>query len=190
VNGIVFGEHISNSAQAINAEIANVTIEDNYIDMTTSSVAASPTATGNVGARGVVFTNMFRNSNASLTYTGLVVDDNTVFATYQTILQAQLQTRMVGATFTNNLIGNSRSGPNLPTLIGGSVFNNNTIQNINPGSDYYSNLAGAYLGVVGSTVSGNTFRNIGGTATTIKLCRRLQRTHRAFFWNRTPYPLP
>ncbi|MFM9057027.1 MAG: hypothetical protein ACKOQY_10155, partial [Bacteroidota bacterium] len=63
-----------------------------------------------------------------------------------------------------NIIGNSRSGPNLPTLISGSVFNNNTIQNINPASDYYSNLAGAYLGVVNSTVSGNVFQNIGGTA--------------------------
>ncbi|MFN5949120.1 MAG: hypothetical protein ACK43N_11550, partial [Pirellulaceae bacterium] len=29
---------------------------------------------------------------------------------------------------------------------------------------YYSNLAGAYLGVVNSTVSGNTFSKIGGTA--------------------------
>ena len=99
-----------------------------------------------------------------MTYTGLVVDDNTVFSTYQTVLQAQLQTRMVGATFTDNLIGNSRSGPSLPTLIGGSVFSRNTIENINPSSDYYSNLAGAYLGVVDSTVSDNVFRNIGGTA--------------------------
>ncbi|MFM9009670.1 MAG: beta strand repeat-containing protein, partial [Planctomycetota bacterium] len=164
VNGIVFGEHTSNSAQAFSAQISNVTIKDNYIDLTTTSTAASPSATSITGARGIVFTNMFRNSGASLEYTGLVVQDNTVFSTYQTILQAQLQTKMLGATFTGNTIGNSRSGPSLPTLLAGSVFSNNTITNINPGSDYYSNLAGAYLGVVNSTVSNNTFSNIGGTA--------------------------
>jgi len=164
VNGIVFGEHVSNAAQAFSAEIANVTIRDNYIGMVTTSSTATPAAQSITGARGIVFTNMFRNSGASLAYTGLVVDGNTVFSTYNTIIQAQLQTRLVGAQFTNNLIGNSRSGPNLPTLVAGSVFSNNTIQDIAPSTDYYSNLTGAYLGVVDSTVSGNTFRRIGGTA--------------------------
>jgi hypothetical protein len=164
VNGILLGEHISNSAQAFSAEISNVLIKDNYVDLTTSASAASPTATSIVGARGLVFTNMFRNSGASLDYTGLVVDSNVIFSTYQTILQAQLQTRLVGAIFNNNIIGNSRSGPNLPTLINSSVFSNNTIQNINPGTDYYSNLAGAYLGVVNSTVSNNIFSGIQGSA--------------------------
>jgi len=163
-NGIVFGESTDNAAKAVNAEIANVTITDNYIDLTSTSSTATPTSTSITGARGIVFTNMFRNSGASLEYTGLVVSDNTVFSTYQTVLQAQLQTKLVGATFTGNTIGNSRSGPSLPTLVGGSVFSNNTILNINPGSDYYSNLAGAYLGVVDSTVSNNIFSNIGGTA--------------------------
>jgi parallel beta-helix repeat protein len=163
-NGIVFGEHVSNTAQAFSAEISQVTIEDNYIDLTSTSSNATPESTSITGARGIVFTNMFRNSGASLTYSNLVVDDNTVYATYNTIIQAQLQTQMVGAKFTNNTIGNSRSGPNLPTLISGSEFKNNTIQNINPGSDYYSNLTGAYLGVVNSTVSGNKFSNIAGTA--------------------------
>jgi hypothetical protein len=164
INGIVFGESTDNATKSVSAEIANVTIRDNYIDLTTTSSNATPSSTSITGARGIVFTNMFRNSGASLAYTGLVVDDNTVFSTYQTILQAQLQTRLVGATFTDNTIGNSRSGPSLPTLVSGSVFSRNTIQNINPGSDYYSNLAGAYLGVVDSTVSGNTFSKIGGTA--------------------------
>ncbi|MBU6335873.1 MAG: hypothetical protein KGS47_15910, partial [Chloroflexi bacterium] len=164
VNGIVFGEHTSNAAQAFSAEIADVTIADNVIALTTTSTTATPANQSITGARGIVFTNMFRNSGASLAYTRLVVDDNVIFATYQTLLQAQLQTRMVGARITDNLIGNSRSGPSLPTLVAGSVFSGNTIENITPGSDYYSNLAGAYLGVVDSTVSGNTFRMIGGTA--------------------------
>jgi parallel beta-helix repeat protein len=164
VNGIVFGEHVSNAAQSFSAEIASVTIEDNYIDLVTTSSTATPAAQSITGARGLVFTNMFRNGGASIAYTGLVVDDNTVFSTYNTIIQAQLQTRLVGAQFTNNLIGNSRSGPNLPTLVQGSVFSNNTIQDIAPSTDYYSNLAGAYLGVVDSTVANNTFRRIGGTA--------------------------
>ncbi|MFN5935407.1 MAG: hypothetical protein ACK46D_14045, partial [Roseiflexaceae bacterium] len=162
-NGLVFGEHVSNTAQAVNGEIANVQIRGNYIDMvTTSSVAIQGGNTSITGARGMVFTNMFRNSGASLMYTGLVVDDNTVFATYNTIIQAQLQTRMVGATFTNNVIGNSRSGVNLPSLYTGSVFSGNTIQDINPGADMYSNQAGAVIGMVDGTISNNTFRRIGG----------------------------
>ncbi|MFM7767443.1 MAG: beta strand repeat-containing protein, partial [Bacteroidota bacterium] len=163
VNGIVFGEHTSNNTQSINAEIANVTIEDNHINMVTTSSTATPSNGSITGARGIVFTNMFRNGGASMVYTGLVVDDNTVFSTYQTILTAQLQTRVVGASFTNNLIGNSRSGPSLAQLYN-STFSGNTIQDITPGSDYYSNLAGAYLGVVNSTVSNNVFQRIGGTA--------------------------
>jgi putative cofactor-binding repeat protein len=145
-NGIVFGEHISNGAQSFSAVISNVTIDNNYIDLTSTSSTATPANQSIVGARGIVFTNMFRNGGASLDYTGLKVRDNTVYSTYNTIIQAQLQTRMVGATFSGNTIGNGRSGPNLPTLVSGSVFSNNTIQNINPGSDYYSNLAGAYFG--------------------------------------------
>jgi hypothetical protein len=164
VNGVVFGEHASNSAQSDSAEIASVTIEDNYLQLTTSSSTATPSDPAIAGARGIVFGNLFRDGDASLAYTSLVVDDNTVFATYKTIVQAQPRTRLVGAQFTNNLIGNSRSGPDLPTLVSSSVFSNNTIQDINPGTDYTSNLAGAYLGVVDSTVSGNTFRRIGGTA--------------------------
>jgi hypothetical protein len=164
VNGVVFGEHASNSAQSDSAEIASVTIEDNYLQLITSSSTATPSDPLITGARGIVFGNLFRDGDASLAYTSLVVDDNTVFATYKTIVQAQPRTRLVGAQFTNNLIGNSRSGPDLPTLVSSSVFSNNTIQDINPGTDYTSNLAGAYLGVVNSTVSGNTFRRIGGTA--------------------------
>jgi|GEM_PF-1347270 len=164
VNGVVFGDHASNSPQSDSAEIANVTIEDNYLQLITSSSTATPSDPSIAGARGIVFGNLFRDGGASLAYTGLVVDDNTVFATYKTIVQTQPQTRLVGAQFTNNLIGNSRSGPDLPTLVSSSVFSNNTIQDINPGADYTSNLAGAYLGVVDSTVSGNTFRRIGGTA--------------------------
>jgi hypothetical protein len=164
VNGVVFGDHTSNSPQSDSAEIANVIIEDNYLQLITSSSTATPSDPSIAGARGIVFGNHFRDGGASLAYTGLVVDDNTVFATYKTLVQAQPQTRLVGAQFTNNLIGNSRSGPDLPTLVSNSMFSNNTIQDINPGIDYTSNLAGAYLGVVDSTVSGNTFRRIGGTA--------------------------
>ncbi|MFM9009075.1 MAG: DUF1565 domain-containing protein, partial [Bacteroidota bacterium] len=91
-NGIVFGEHTSNTAQSVSAEVSNVTIEDNYIDLTSTSSNATPAATSITGARGIVFTNMFRNGGASMIYSGLVVDDNTVFATYNTIIQAQLQT--------------------------------------------------------------------------------------------------
>jgi len=163
-NGIVFGESTTNTAQTVSAEIANVAIIDNYIDLTSTSSTATPANQSITGARGIVFTNMFRNSGAALDYTNLDVKNNTVFATYQTILQGQIQTRMPGAEFTGNTIGNSRSGPNLPNLTTNSTFSNNSIQNINPGSDYYSNLAGAYLGVVDSTISNNTFTNIGGTA--------------------------
>ncbi|MFM8474492.1 MAG: beta strand repeat-containing protein, partial [Planctomycetaceae bacterium] len=107
---------------------------------------------------------MFRNGTAELVYSNLLVDDNTIYATYNSILQAQTRTRMTAATFTNNVIGNSRSGVNLPTLTAGSVFSNNIIEDIDCKTDYYSNQAGAVLGVVDSTVANNTFRRITGVA--------------------------
>ena len=167
MNGIAVGESVTNVAQSINAEVSGLRIEKNYLSLTTTSSTATPSATSITGARGIAFTNMFRNGTASLVYTGLVVDSNTVFASYNTIIQAQIRTRLSGATFTNNLIGNSRSGVNLPTLVDGSVFSNNTIQDIDPSTDYYSNQAGAYLGVVDSTVANNTFRRIKGVGSLV-----------------------
>jgi hypothetical protein len=154
-NALLFGESTTNQTQSVNAEIENVTIRDNYINLVTTSESLGP--------RGIVFTNMFRDNGASLVYTNVVVENNTVFSTYQTILEFHLQSRMEGAKFEYNLIGNSRSGPSLPSLYN-STFSHNTIQDINPGTDIHSNQSGAILGVVGSTVSGNTFQRIGGTA--------------------------
>ena len=163
-NGIVFGEHTSNTAQSSSSVYASVRVERNYIDLISTSSNATPSSTSITGARGLVFTNMFRNGTAELVYSNLLVDDNTIYATYNSILQAQIRTRMTAATFTNNVIGNSRSGVNLPTLTAGSVFSNNIIEDIDCRTDYYSNQAGAVLGVVDSTVANNTFRRITGVA--------------------------
>ncbi|MFM9056816.1 MAG: hypothetical protein ACKOQY_09060, partial [Bacteroidota bacterium] len=89
-NGIVFGEHILNTAQSVSAEVSNVTIEDNYIDLTSTSSNATPAATSITGARGIVFTNMFRNGGADHTGLQLSLDDgivgckNRIVINYQT----------------------------------------------------------------------------------------------------------
>ncbi|MFN6255316.1 beta strand repeat-containing protein, partial [Microcystis sp.] len=150
LNGIVFGESTDNATKSVNAEIANVSIADNYINLVTSAASSGP--------RGMVFTNMFRDGSASLLYSNLLISGNTVFATNVPLVQPQLRTRLDGATITGNTFGNSRgTGVSIASTMTNSTFSNNTIQDVSAGS-------GAWLSLVNSTASNNTFQRIGGAA--------------------------
>ncbi|MDB9412574.1 beta strand repeat-containing protein [Microcystis aeruginosa] len=150
LNGIVFGESTDNATKSVNAEIANVSIADNYINLVTSAASSGP--------RGMVFTNMFRDDSASLLYSNLSISGNTVFATNVPLVQPQLRTRLDGATITGNTFGNSRgTGVSIASTMTNSTFSNNTIQDVSAGS-------GAWLSLVNSTASSNTFQRIGGAA--------------------------
>jgi Ca2+-binding RTX toxin-like protein len=150
LNGIVFGESTDNATKSVNAEIANVSIADNYINLVTSAASSGP--------RGMVFTNMFRDGSASLLYSNLSISGNTVFATNVPLVQPQIRTRLDGATITGNTFGNSRgTGVSIASTMTNSTFSNNTIQDVSAGS-------GAWLSLVDSTASNNTFQRIGGAA--------------------------
>ncbi|MFN9372631.1 MAG: beta strand repeat-containing protein, partial [Planctomycetaceae bacterium] len=146
--GITLGESIDNATKSVSAEIANVTIERNYINMVSSATTGGP--------RGVILTNMFRDGSAALSYSNLTIDDNTIFATNTPLSVPQVRTQLTGATITRNTFGNARSGISIASTMSNSTFNNNTVQDISAGS-------GAWLCLVNSTADGNTFRRIGGS---------------------------
>ncbi len=73
-NGIVFGEHVSNSNVSINGQIEHVGITGNYIDLQTLDNSSNPSG------RGLIFTNQFRNSGATITFTNFTINGNTIDA--------------------------------------------------------------------------------------------------------------
>jgi hypothetical protein len=148
-NGIVFGEHTSNANVSINGEIQDVNIARNYIDMVT-------TATSGSGPRGLVFTNQFRNSGATIRFTDFVVDQNTVIASAagaSTVgmfaSAAQGTFRFDNASLSANTFRNSVTGINVGSIHSSSITGN-TIQD--------TTSVGAILGLIDSTVENNLFQ--------------------------------
>ena len=154
--GILFGESpFNNSPTApLNAEVAHVTIADNYIQMVNTAASGGP--------RGIVLGNQFQGTlaggaKASILYSNLTIDGNTIFASNIPLFQSQLQTRLTAITITHNTFGNSRSGVSLAASMVDSTFSDNTVQDVSAGS-------GATLCLVNSTAASNTFRRIGGSS--------------------------
>ncbi|MFM7039784.1 MAG: beta strand repeat-containing protein, partial [Planctomycetaceae bacterium] len=154
--GITFGESPQNNnpTATINAEVANVDISNNYINMINTAASGGP--------RGIIFTNQFQGvlaggGNASILYTGFTITNNTVLASNVPLLQSQLRTRLNQMTITGNTFGNSRSGVSIAATMTSSVFSSNTIQDVSAGT-------GLTLCLVNSTANGNTIRRIAGNA--------------------------
>ncbi|MGV2338928.1 MAG UNVERIFIED_CONTAM: hypothetical protein LVR18_34580 [Planctomycetaceae bacterium] len=154
--GITFGESPQNNAPTatVNAEVANVVISGNYINMINTASSGGP--------RGIILTNQFQGAlagggNASILYTGFSITNNTIFASNVPLLQSQLRTRLNQMTITGNTFGNSRSGVSIAATMTSSVFSSNTIQDVSAGT-------GLTLCLVNSTANGNTIRRIGGNA--------------------------
>ena len=154
--GILLGESpFNNSPTApLNAEVAHVTIADNYIQMVNTAASGGP--------RGIVLGNQFQGTlaggaKASILYSNLTIDGNTIFASNIPLFQSQLQTRLTAITITHNTFGNSRSGVSLAASMVDSTFSDNTVQDVSAGS-------GATLCLVNSTAASNTFRRIRGSS--------------------------
>ena len=159
-NGIVFGESPNNNnpSAPLNAEVANVMITDNYINMVNTATSGGP--------RAFVLGNQFQGTlsggaKASILYSSFTITGNTIFGSSIPVFQSQLQTRLNNMTISNNTFGNSRSGVSIAATMTSSTISNNTFQDISAGS-------GLNVCLVNSTLSGNTFRRInGGTALVI-----------------------
>lgn len=152
--GITFGESPNNNSPSapLNAELANVAITDNYIDMVNTASSGGP--------RAIIFGNQFQGtlssgSKASILYSNFTITGNTVYGSNTPLFQSQLQTRLNNVTISNNTFGKSRSGVSIAATMTASTFSNNTVEDVTAGS-------GVNICVVNSTVSGNTIRRIGG----------------------------
>jgi hypothetical protein len=145
-NAIVFGEHTSNGNVSFNGQIEDVEIVGNYIDIPTihtNGVSKS--------GRGLIFTNQFRNSGATIKFTDFTITDNLIMATNYGMWSSAAQGtfRFDNAAITNNTFKNSVTGIDAGSLYG-SVFSGNTVEDMSS--------VGAILGVIDSTVENNTFR--------------------------------
>jgi flagellar hook assembly protein FlgD len=152
--GITFGESPFNNAPSapLNAECANVTITDNYIDMRNTASSG--------GGRAIVLGNQFQGivsgtTKAFFQYSNFLIDNNRVSGANNILFQSQLQTKLNNMTITNNTFENGRSGISIAATMTNSAFSNNTVQDVTNGS-------GVNLCLVNSVANNNVIRRIGG----------------------------
>ncbi|MFM8918092.1 MAG: HYR domain-containing protein, partial [Bacteroidota bacterium] len=157
--GMTFGESpLNNNPSApLNAEVANVTITGNYINMVTTASSSGP--------RGMVLGNQFQGAlssggNASIYYNNFLINDNTVIASNTTLFQSQTRTRLNAMTITNNQFSNSRTGVSIAATMTNSNISGNLVQDVSAGS-------GMTLCLVNSTANNNTIRRVAGSGLVI-----------------------
>ena len=144
-NGMVFGEFEGGpSSSSENAQLENLLITGNYVDIDTSGAG-----------RGLVFTSQFTGGvDNQIEYLNTVIDGNTIDASSVGMFGsgAADRFRFTNPTIANNIFTGEGVGINSHNLFGGTVSGN---QFIDTGS------VGALLGVDGTIISGNLFSNNG-----------------------------